>query len=204
MRKRDLLRRSLDILGASALMWKLLPPGLYCFNYHRLGDPNSTDFNRNIFSCSAERFEEHVAYLKDRFEIIRLSRLLDVIRTGYRDKRPLALITFDDGYIDNYSIALPILRRYEASATFFLPTAFIGSDTLPWWEELHWHLRQVAGRSIRLTGAAEPFAIRTDDGEASIRRVATFVKSRPIPMDEQMHEVRQVCGNLFPPHGNHL
>ncbi|HJZ56524.1 MAG TPA: polysaccharide deacetylase family protein, partial [Gemmataceae bacterium] len=68
-------------------------------------------------------------------------------------------------------------------------------------EEIHWLLRQAAGRSIRLAGAPAPFPIRADDGEQSIRRVADFIKARRIPMDSQLDEVRHACGGARPPQG---
>lgn len=186
------------MIGLIAARWRMLPRQLYCFNYHRVGDPKLTDFNRNIFSCSAERFEEHVRCLRERFDLLTMDRLCHLLNTQHVGRRPPALITFDDGYVDNYTTAFPILRRYGAPATFFLPTAHIGSSEIPWWEEIHWQLRQAAGRQVWLAGAPGPFEIVPNDGERSIRRVANFVKSRPIPMSQQMEEVREACGGMRP------
>jgi peptidoglycan/xylan/chitin deacetylase (PgdA/CDA1 family) len=42
------------------------------------------------------------------------------------------LITLDDGYLHNYTLAFPILRRHGVQSVFFLPTAFVGTGKLPW------------------------------------------------------------------------
>src|SRR5262245_32673706 len=131
MRKRELVRRALSAVGVTAARWRLLPTRLYCFNYHRVGDPLSTDFNRNIFSCSAERFEEHVRCVRDRFEVVTLDGLRHIAEHGHAGRRPPALITFDDGYVDTYTAAFPVLRRYQVPAIFFLPTAYFGSSAVP-------------------------------------------------------------------------
>lgn len=199
MRKKAILRRAMELTGLIPWRWAHLPAGLTCFNFHRVGDATSTDYSRNVFSCSAERFEEVVGYLKRRFEMIGLEALECLADHPHPPRQPMALITFDDGYVDNYEIAYPILRRLGVPAVFFLPTAFIGSSQLPWWEEIPWLLRRSAGRSIRLIGADEPFLLRADDGEKSIRGVMTFVKSRALPVNEQVEEIRSACGNLRPP-----
>lgn len=43
-------------------------------------------------------------------------------------------ITFDDGYLDNFTTAAPILERHGLNATFFIATGFIGTDTVPRWD----------------------------------------------------------------------
>jgi peptidoglycan/xylan/chitin deacetylase (PgdA/CDA1 family) len=68
-----------------------------------------------------------------------LEEALQVLSKGTR--RPAILITFDDGYLDNYSIAFPILKAHSATATFFLPTSFIGSQRVPWWDAIAFMLR---------------------------------------------------------------
>ena len=45
-----------------------------------------------------------------------------------RTSRPLACVTFDDGYLDNYSNAAPILMRHEIPAAFFVSTGIVGTD----------------------------------------------------------------------------
>ncbi|HKB39778.1 MAG TPA: polysaccharide deacetylase family protein, partial [Gemmataceae bacterium] len=176
-----------------------LPSGLYCFNYHRVGDPATTDFDRGVYSCTAQRFEEHVVFVKEKCEVLNLDRLSFFARHGYSGRKPLALITLDDGYSDNYSVAFPILRKYGVSAVFFLPTAFIGTSRLPWWDEIAWQVRRVAGKTIRLEGADEPFPVGEDDAERNIHRVLKYVKSRPLSIERQVEEIRGACGGCSPP-----
>jgi peptidoglycan/xylan/chitin deacetylase (PgdA/CDA1 family) len=199
MRKKALLRAVFPLLGITGLRWWQLPVGLYCFNYHRIGDPATTDFDRATFSCTAERFEEHVIALKEKFEVVGLDRLLFLTRQANPVRKPLALITFDDGYVDNYSLAFPILRKHRVTAVFFLPTAFIGTSRVPWWDEIAWLVRQAAGKSIELQGGDQPLLLRTENMEANIRKIMKWVKSRPVPIERQVEEIRDACGGLALP-----
>lgn len=58
-----------------------------------------------------------------------------------RNKPPVAL-TFDDGYLDNYTIARPILLRLGINATFFIPIQPIDEQSVYWWDHLHFLLRK--------------------------------------------------------------
>ena len=52
------------------------------------------------------------------------------------------LLTFDDGYRDNFDLAAPILRERNVSATFFIPSGFIESPRLPWWDHIAYVIKQ--------------------------------------------------------------
>jgi peptidoglycan/xylan/chitin deacetylase (PgdA/CDA1 family) len=80
-----------------------------------------------------ESFAAHIAYLRGRFTILSLDELLDLWRTNqFKRDRSYCVITFDDGWRDNYQFAFPILRRYAVPATIFLATDFIGTTRWFW------------------------------------------------------------------------
>lgn len=74
--------------------------------YHSISD------NGWRFSTPVEEFEKQIKYLKEHYEIKSLAEILE-------GKKGVA-ITFDDGYEDNYTEALPILKKYGVTATVFI------------------------------------------------------------------------------------
>jgi peptidoglycan/xylan/chitin deacetylase (PgdA/CDA1 family) len=62
-----------------------------------------------------------------------LDEAIDIAH-GNVPARNRVLVTFDDGYLDNYTVAFPILRSLGVQGVFFLPTAFVGTGELPWWD----------------------------------------------------------------------
>jgi len=78
-----------------------------------------------------EQFENQIKYLKQNFNVISLSDAVDGLQQG-TITGPTAVITFDDGYQNNYDTAYPILTKYQAPATIFLTTKFIDSDETIW------------------------------------------------------------------------
>lgn len=74
-------------------------------------------------TVSPQRFEWHMAYLKKhRFNVLPLSTVVHMIKEGKSLPRKSVVITFDDGYEDNYLYAFPVLRKYGFPATIFVIT----------------------------------------------------------------------------------
>ncbi len=193
------LRIVVSATGLPALRWRLLPPGLYCLNYHRIGDSALCPFDRNSFSCTAEQFDLHLRVLRSRFELINLERLSYYIAHPHRVRAPLALLTFDDGYRDNFTLAFPILQRYSVPAAFFLPTGFIAGQHLPWWDQIAWLLRHCRRPQIRFPGTEEALPLSPASLEASIRRALRLAKTnRKFSFSELLDRLREACG-LDPP-----
>lgn len=72
----------------------------------------------------ARRFDQVMGWVSTWFNVIPLDVAVDALRTRNLPARAMA-ITFDDGYADNRTIALPILKRHGLSATFFIATGYL-------------------------------------------------------------------------------
>lgn len=98
------------------------PEGLRVLMYHRL------DGSRNDFLTVSERiFDGHIRHLKkEGYRFISLKELSDAVSNNKSISGKSVLITFDDGYQDNYTFAKPILEKHGVKAALFLPVAFVG------------------------------------------------------------------------------
>ncbi|MDP4192839.1 MAG: polysaccharide deacetylase family protein, partial [Bacteroidota bacterium] len=86
--------------------------------YHRIIE-SKTQAGRHGIYVTAPQFEEHMKYLKDSgYETIGFDESLKINRLDVSKK--YIIITFDDGYKDNYELAFPILRKYNFKAVIFL------------------------------------------------------------------------------------
>lgn len=105
-------------------------------NYHRIDDPFRGDFDsfKPNVSATPQVFERQMEYLAEWFNVVSLKDVVEWL-AGRRDLPPYAaLITFDDGYLDNYTSAFPILRKYNFPALIFLTTGHIGSNAPFYWD----------------------------------------------------------------------
>jgi peptidoglycan/xylan/chitin deacetylase (PgdA/CDA1 family) len=149
--KRDRLAHQLDQSGALRFLEGIaLRRGLLVVNYHRIGNCENNQFDDGVFSASAEVFEAQVVYLRKHFRLLTLPELLESSRTGFQFPEPCALITFDDGYRDNFDLAFPILRKHNTSAVFFVPTDYIENPHLPWWDHIAYVVKTTKCRTLAL------------------------------------------------------
>ncbi|MBE0674531.1 MAG: polysaccharide deacetylase family protein, partial [Bacteroidales bacterium] len=92
--------------------------------YHSVG-PVKKDWENSFLTTGTDVFEEHLAWLSRRYTTISLMEYWQ-IRNGLIPpvKNPL-VITFDDGYLDNWVWAFPLLRKYGMKATIFISPDFV-------------------------------------------------------------------------------
>jgi len=103
--------------------------------YHSISDGSPGSLQR-------EKFLEQMDLIARRFTPVRLETVVDLIegrvsRAAFGDRPPVVL-TFDDGFVDNYELVLPVLERYGFPATLFVPTDFLGRENF--WEQQHYHI----------------------------------------------------------------
>ena len=98
--------------------------GVPVLNYHRI----DTGIRHSLV-VPPEEFRKQMQYLHDEgYTTITLDELYDYVANGKDLPDKPVLITFDDGYIDNYEHALPILKEYNMKATLFMITSSMGEN----------------------------------------------------------------------------
>jgi peptidoglycan/xylan/chitin deacetylase (PgdA/CDA1 family) len=120
--------------------------GVLVLNYHRVGDHTSHPFDHALWSASGELLDGQLAVLAAEAEVIGPGEIEQAQRERRKGRR--VLITFDDGYRDNFEIAYPLLRRHRLTATFFLATDFIDHPHVAWWDEIAWMVRKASAQTL--------------------------------------------------------
>lgn len=100
--------------------------------YHYVNDGHA-----GSLSVTPENFERQMKYLKDRgYAVISLDAFIEGKRLGRDFARNTVVITFDDGWEDNYTKAFPILKKYEMPATIFLISQLVGQAPYLHWDQI--------------------------------------------------------------------
>jgi peptidoglycan/xylan/chitin deacetylase (PgdA/CDA1 family) len=151
-------KRGLLWSGASFLLSQLpARDSLLVLNYHRIGNPDDDLFDPGVFSATAEKFDDQISYLKRQVSLVTLEEALSFVEGNVKDNVRCCrvLLTFDDGYLDNYDIAYPILRSHGAQGVFFLVTSMVGSCHVPWWDHVAYLVKTARRRRFSLRYPAE-------------------------------------------------
>ena len=94
--------------------------------FHRVHEQRDDLFPNAMHAAT---FRERMLWIRSWFNVLPLDEAVTALGRGTLPARALA-ITFDDGYADNYTIALPILRQLGLHATFFISTAFLDGGAM--------------------------------------------------------------------------
>ncbi len=134
------LKNNIKTLGGK-LFEEIFPlyPGLKNIKiillYHRVVTETPKGLYDPGLFVTASTFEMHINEIKRLFKIVPLE---NIIQSNGREGR-LCAITFDDGWIDNYEVAFPIIKKYQIPITIFISPETIGSNLFFWSESL-WSL----------------------------------------------------------------
>jgi peptidoglycan/xylan/chitin deacetylase (PgdA/CDA1 family) len=138
-------------------------------------------FDDQLVSATPEAFLRQLRFLRSHLDILSVGELLACLRQPQSLPQRPALITFDDGHADNYEVAFPLLRQERLHACFFLATGFIGTSSLPWWDQIFCCFRYTRLAQLRSPFGKEdpPFDLAPAKREFAIARFIRQLRDLP-------------------------
>jgi peptidoglycan/xylan/chitin deacetylase (PgdA/CDA1 family) len=150
---------------------------------------------------SSRAFEAQMSCLRRHFTPLSLDRFISMATGGESFEPRSCLVTFDDGWRDNFEHALPILKKYEVPAVLYLATGFIGSERTFWQESMAGALLKIRRRRERIELSPELEAVRPclaaadDVARAAITRlVSSFKHADQEKIDRFQAELERLAG----------
>ena len=140
-----------------------------------------------------ERFEQHMALLAREANVISLKELVAGLQRGNLPEYSV-VITFDDGFGNNYFRAFPVLKKYNLPASIFLSTGFIGTDNLFWPERLAYALMKTASDHLDLSGRIFPLSNMIERRNAYIALRDKLKRLHPADLDQELSRLESTFG----------
>jgi len=190
----------------SRLVWKLRLYRLAHFNksktisiltYHGVTEREVNDY----CFVTEQDFEYQIKYLSRYFDVLPVDKAFG---RNTNSSKPRAIITFDDGFYNNYEHAFPILKKYNVPAVIFLSTAFIDTDRSVWFCYANEMIEKTVKSSIEWYGKIYSLL---DEGEklASNYEIQESIKRKKIEeiyqdlnlLSEKLEVEMQILSNQY-------
>jgi peptidoglycan/xylan/chitin deacetylase (PgdA/CDA1 family) len=159
--------------------------------YHRVHPVPDPMFPGEV---DAACFDWQLALLREHCHPLPLSEGVDGLKRGVLPPRAVA-VTFDDGYADNATVALHILKKHGIAATFFIAPGFLNGGRM-WNDSIIEAVRRASGDSVE-TGSVGLGALplsEPDERGAAAEQIIKAVKHAP--MERRATLVREFCAHI--------
>ncbi len=173
--------------GLLRLVHRMQGPRILVLAYHRVTPDDA--LHRSAYpamhvSCSS--FEQQLLAVRELYRFIPLAELKAILNGQQPLTEPVAILTFDDGYKDNFEQAFPVLTELNIPATFFLSFGFVDRGEPFWFDHLAdsvtaWDHQAKARSSLR-DCLPDPLVAALDapaSMQARCRSASAFLKSLP-------------------------
>jgi len=158
---------------------------LTILTYHRVTDRDVRGVEGALpyLLVNNRTFDAHLRFLKKYYNTVSFGELEDMAGDGRKIPWNTLIITFDDGYLDFYEHAYPLMKEHSVPSTVFLAVDRIGDDDARpfWWDNAYFYFTRLA--ELRKNGG-----LRNPDG--MLRDLLDNFESDPSATFEQMNRMK--------------
>jgi peptidoglycan/xylan/chitin deacetylase (PgdA/CDA1 family) len=155
-----------------------LSPRVVVLAYHRvlpLHLAGRQDYDEELVSAWQEEFDWQLGYLAANSNVITCEKLASFLNRGVQPPDNTVVITFDDGFADNFSIAFPLLQKHGLKATFFICTEYANEGYRPWFDEIASRVLQQETSLLCVSSINKVIDIGQKDALERVEAVSRFL-----------------------------
>jgi peptidoglycan/xylan/chitin deacetylase (PgdA/CDA1 family) len=165
----------------ASMLWRSIPSkSLRILAYHRIldDDPSTYEFDEGVISATSRAFRDQMQFVRDNFDVVTFKVLHDLDRAAKPwPKRPL-IVTFDDGYLDNYTVAFPLLKEVGIPAIIYLAAAHMESEELFWWDKIAYCIKHAQTNKLIYPQFSEsPLDLTCNNRSSAIAVILQWIKT---------------------------
>lgn len=180
MGKKDKLAKILYQSGALCIAKLLTHYDLKILAYHRVVNvelSESYPFDLELVSATISDFERQMEYLKKHYKPTTFEQVLRRLSRNEKIDKNSVIVTFDDGFDDNYVHAYPVLKRLNIPATFFISTSYIGTSKVFWFDWIVYLVKKLPVGRLYLNRNAFVFDVNESNRLKVCHEILAYVKN---------------------------
>jgi peptidoglycan/xylan/chitin deacetylase (PgdA/CDA1 family) len=172
--------------------------GAVILMYHSVPDAEARPWVDPRNTTEPDLFAWQMKFLSANRRVVPLAALTAELENGRSLEPGSVVLTFDDGYLDNYTVAAPILASLGLPATFFLATGYVERGDPQWIDELYWLYHARTAQALHLDAACElSLALDTFDRMSFDLRVqhdvdASYARLSELLLEADFHQRRHL------------
>ncbi len=179
--------------------------GLVIFLFHGVIDKQISEI-RNYKKKHLQKnyFEKIINNLKKNGNCISMDDIIDFYENNIDFKKKSFAITFDDGYENNFSIASPILSKYEVPATFYITTDFVDNNHMSWIDRIEYCIENTSEGKLSFPWNNKLYSFKTNEEKIDIlENIRNNAKKIPsINFDQLVKDIYFQCKKKEIEHSN--
>jgi peptidoglycan/xylan/chitin deacetylase (PgdA/CDA1 family) len=197
-----------DNIGLNSI-YRLNREKISVLMYHGVAKDEWESPKGNWLQVRESEFRKQMEHLRKYYKVVSIDEA--VVTVGSPSDKPRAVVTFDDGYENNYTVAYPILKEFRIPATIFIVPSMIGRSRLFWYDKLMVFLKGYKSeasinRIIQAQKTKHPHTIDNDVDEL-VRgyrpiHVSSVQETYGILTYEQIHDMQNSGMVTFDSHTN--
>lgn len=188
----ELIRKAVYYTGLYHLWRYLNRERITILMLHGVSDGNGDGRWRPLWPrMTARRFDETLAWFRRFYTFLSVEDAIDIVAGKRPPVRHGLVITFDDGYRNNFREAWPILQKHGAPASFYIATGYVETGRSFWIDRLDYALQAAPDSARLLTSGSFSFDLRglDRDGLADAYRRLRLAVKQQTSSDEEMLSV---------------
>lgn len=155
---------------------RLYGSGIRILFYHRVAASVAKPDLLGRSLLTAREFEKHLRHLQRFYHVVSLEQAAEILASRQAVPQNIVVITFDDGYRDNYSVAMPLLQKYNAPATVFVVSGAIDGAPL-WFDRVHSWFKETRLSKVRLSKLDSELDLTNSSGRGEgLSKVTSLMK----------------------------
>ncbi len=120
-----------------------------------------------------KNFESQIKYLKKHYNVINEEEAINYFYNKKKIPKNSVLITFDDGYLNNYENAYPALKKQGLKAIIFIATKFIGTKKMPWYDQVTYLINNTQKKEITFQG--KKYSLTAENKKKLIKKYYYYI-----------------------------
>lgn len=180
----------------------LVPNGissLLVLNYHRIRNPGqrTSPFDDGVFDTDFETFRRQMQWLRAATQVLDETSLLKLDSYTTLPRNSIfSAVTFDDGYIDCFTLVKPVLDELGIRGMFFVPVAILESRGLGWWDIAAFMLKHSQLNTITVDGRQYPLGAHLN--HSLMQLLKSFKLESADATSDLLEKISHACG-VAPP-----